>query len=73
MNEAFDARNPDDYHWARSWVGPTDLENNCPCPKEACGMVNYRTASPECPQHALRAAKTQRSGHPAARCPELRT
>jgi hypothetical protein len=55
-------------HLGRSWVGK-ELEADCPCGKAACGLVDSEQIDPECPQHALDAAKTMRQAHDASACP----
>jgi hypothetical protein len=63
-------------HWGRAWTGHT-VEDNCPCPKAACGLVDglYPGADfPECAQHNPRdplAARTMRQAHRADKCPAL--
>ncbi|WP_422758948.1 hypothetical protein [Paenarthrobacter sp. C1] len=59
-------------HIGRSWPGHgTPMEDNCPCPKTACGLVDADNVHPECDQHPFGRAKTLRSMHPADECPEL--
>lgn len=55
-------------HIGRSWTG-THIEDECPCPKTACGLVSTRGADESCSHHPFRAAKTIRQAHPANRCP----
>lgn len=55
-------------HVGRSWTG-TRIEDECPCPKEACGLVDTARAVPECTQHPVSAMKSIRQGHFADRCP----
>lgn len=59
-----------DHHIGRSFEGHT-MEDACPCPQAACGLVTMKTALPDCPQHAFGAAKTMRQGHPDRDCPAL--
>lgn len=57
-------------HIGRSFDGPGLLEEACPCPKQPCGLVAKGDAERvDCPEHALRAAKTIRSWHAAENCP----
>lgn len=56
------------FHIGRSWLGHP-LEDDCPCGKAACGLVDAHLIDPACPQHALTAAKTMRQMHPAGDCP----
>lgn len=60
-----------DWHFGRAFKG-TQLEDHCPCEKEACGLVT-RTAAEgaDCPEHGMAAGKTIRQSHRADRCPEL--
>lgn len=56
-------------HVGRSWGGTT-IEDECPCPKAACGLVISAEASPDCPQHGGdRNEKTMRQTHWAKDCP----
>ena len=57
-------------HIGRAWTGHA-LEDDCPCPKAACGLVLGATVDATCPQHALTAGKTIRQAHVAERCPAL--
>lgn len=50
-----------DIHWGRRWSGPDD---ECPCPRAACGLV---VGFGGCPNHMP--DKTTRQGHPASKCP----
>jgi hypothetical protein len=52
------------FHIGRTWSGHP-IEDDCPCPKAPCGLVETR--APECDQHTF--TKTMRQGHPAADCP----
>lgn len=56
------------FHIGRSWLGHP-LEDDCPCGKAACGLVDSDLIDPDCPQHALTAAKTMRQMHTPADCP----
>lgn len=55
-------------HVGRSWAD-THLEDECPCPKEPCGLVDLAKASPECDQHPAERSKTLRQIHEARLCP----
>lgn len=57
-----------DSHVGRSFSGHP-LEDECPCPKEPCGLVAMTRASADCTEHALTAGKTIRQSHPSERCP----
>jgi hypothetical protein len=57
------------YHIGRSWTGHP-LEDECPCPQEACGLVDERKAVPECIQHPPERCQTMRQGHIADVCDE---
>lgn len=56
------------YHVGRSWTGH-DIEDNCPCPKAACGLVDVTDVVDECAHHPVLRAKSMRQGHPAETCP----
>lgn len=47
------------------------MEDNCPCPKTACGLVDGDNVHPDCDQHPFLRTKTMRQMHPADQCPEL--
>lgn len=55
-------------HCGRSFTGHP-LEDNCPCAKAPCGLVDSEGIDPNCPQHAIAAAQTIRQSHPADSCP----
>lgn len=55
-------------HVGRSWEGHP-LEDECPCPKEPCGLVRVSRADPTCEQHPIARARTIRQAHPPERCP----
>ncbi|WP_042426764.1 hypothetical protein [Streptacidiphilus anmyonensis] len=55
-------------HIGRAW-GDTEIEDACPCPQEACGLIDPVRAVPECDQHGPGTAKTMRQGHGADECP----
>jgi hypothetical protein len=62
-------------HVGRHWPGEYRdkfkglLEDECPCPKEPCGLVDSGKADPDCPQHGPGTEKTMRSMHSAEDCP----
>jgi hypothetical protein len=56
------------YHVGRSWTGH-DIEDNCPCPKAPCGLVDVQNVADECEHHPVLRAKSMRQGHPAEDCP----
>ena len=56
-----------DMHIGRSWKGH-EIEDDCPCPKEPCGLVSLAKVDPDCPQHSIAAGKTMRQSHPASSC-----
>lgn len=61
-----------DMHMGRSFSG-TRLEDACPCPKAACGLViTTGLMTSDCPEHAFAATKTMRQGHRAEQCPGVR-
>ncbi len=60
--------NPWHYHMGRSWTGHP-LEDECPCGKAPCGLVDSEQISPECNQHPAAMVKTMRQIHPADECP----
>lgn len=55
-------------HVGRSWSGHW-MEDECPCPQEACGLVQMKNADPRCMQHAGTGAKTMRQIHSPEKCP----
>jgi hypothetical protein len=57
-------------HMGRAFTGHA-IEDTCPCPKTACGLITMDTADQDCPQHAFTAAKTMRQGHQERDCPAL--
>lgn len=61
---------PGSWHHGRAWTGH-EVEDACPCPQEACGLVS--TPDPDCPEHALVAAKSIRQSHTAENCPAKET
>ncbi|MFR9767083.1 hypothetical protein [Nocardia sp. SC052] len=60
------------YHSGRCWPPGTAIEDECPCPKEACGLVDLQRAVPECEHHPFWRAKSMRQGHRAEDCPGTR-
>lgn len=56
------------WHMGRAWEGH-EMEDACPCPQEACGLVTTETRDANCPQHSFGASKTMRQGHAAQNCP----
>jgi hypothetical protein len=61
-----------DMHIGRSWTGHP-LENECPCPKEPCGLIQLDRVVDTCSQHHWSRSKTIRQSHPADLCPALCT
>lgn len=57
---------PDHQHVGRAFTGH-DVEDECPCPKEPCQLVNLADAHPDCAQHT--GTKTIRQAHLASQCP----
>ena len=61
------------YHSGRCWPPSTAIEDECPCPQEACGLVDPQRAHPDCEQHYFLdnplKARSMRQGHPADQCP----
>jgi len=55
------------FHYGRAWSG-TAIEDDCPCGKAPCGLVDSSRVHPTCPQHAIGAAKTIRQMHYADQC-----
>jgi len=60
------------WHTGRSWTGH-EIEDDCPCPKEPCGLVDTGRAVAECLQHPVGRAKSMRQGHRAGACPAAPT
>lgn len=59
-------------HIGRSWPGmQPDLEDECPCPQEPCGLIAVEKIDPNCPQHG-RGEKTIRASHLPEHCPGKR-
>jgi len=59
------------WHMGRQWHGH-DIEDECPCPKAPCGLVDTTQRLPTCEQHNPAdpiAARTMRQNHPADACP----
>ncbi|MFD6030495.1 hypothetical protein ACFWE5_07250 [Cellulosimicrobium funkei] len=57
-------------HLGRSWTGH-QLEDACPCPQAACGLVSTDAIDPTCDQHALDKARTMRQVHDGRACTHL--
>lgn len=55
-------------HISRSF-NDTHLEDNCPCKKAPCGLVDNTGVNKDCPEHAVERTKTMRQIHTAADCP----
>jgi hypothetical protein len=58
-------------HVGRSFQGHP-LEDACPCPQEACGLIAMDKADPDCPEHGFHKAKTLRQAHLAEQCPDAK-
>ena len=56
------------WHEGRSFTGH-HMEDACPCPQEACGLIAHNKAHPDCAQHGFGKAKTIRQGHAEQNCP----
>ncbi len=56
----------DGFHRGRSFSGH-ELEDECPCPQEPCGLVNLHKADPGCEQHGQ--PRSMRQGHASDDCP----
>lgn len=56
------------WHVGRSWTGHP-IEDECPCPKEPCGLIDSAKSVDECGQHPSRRAKSIRQSHRAEDCP----
>jgi hypothetical protein len=57
-------------HIGRSWSGHP-LEDNCPCPKAPCGLVDMDQTDPACLEHPAERVKSIRQSHAASACPAL--
>lgn len=57
-------------HLGRAFTGHT-LEDDCPCPQAACGLIIQATIDPDCEQHAWTHAKSMRQSHTAGSCPAV--
>jgi len=55
-------------HVGRAWTG-TRIEDECPCPKAPCGLVDTSQTDPACEHHPVVRGKSIRQGHPADECP----
>ena len=60
-----------EYHVGRSWWPHHSVEDACPCPKAACGLVVLSQAREDCPEHGFHKGKSLREIHPAHLCPAL--
>jgi hypothetical protein len=58
-------------HIGRSWDSH-QLEDECPCTQEPCGLVARNRVANSCTQHPPQACKTIRQGHRAGDCPGRR-
>lgn len=56
------------WHVGRAWSGH-DIEDECPCPQELCGLVDTSRADPDCDQHPPTRARSLRQGHRSDQCP----
>jgi hypothetical protein len=56
------------FHIGRSWEGH-EIEDECPCPQEPCGLIDLGRAVDECDQHNPLKARSTRQGHSLANCP----
>lgn len=61
---------PSHMHVGRNWTGHR-TEDECPCPKAPCGLVDRDETDPECTQHPFGRTKTMRQGHTADLCPGI--
>lgn len=59
------------FHVGRAWTGH-QMEDECPCPQEPCGLVSLGKVVEDCPQHAFGRFKTMRQGHKDIACPSLK-
>jgi hypothetical protein len=59
------------FHIGRSWSGHP-LEDECPCPKAPCGLVDVDRTDPACEHHPPERCKTVRQSHPASECPDVK-
>jgi hypothetical protein len=57
------------YHIGRSWAGQRFIEDECPCPKAPCGLVDESATDPTCPEHPPERCKTMRQRHSPEQCP----
>jgi hypothetical protein len=55
------------WHIGRSFSG-TRLEDDCPCPKAPCGLVDSGDTHPDCEQHPQVRYKTIRQSHRPDEC-----
>jgi len=61
----------DNVHFGRSFYPDHWLEDDCPCPKEDCGLVAFDKVVDECEQHPLGRCKTIRQSHKEEDCPGI--
>lgn len=54
------------WHIGRSFTG-TRIEDDCPCVKAPCGLVDVGGVSEDCLQHQI--TKTIRQSHTSSQCP----
>lgn len=54
-------------HIGRRWVGH-QIEDDCPCGKAPCGLVDDKLIDPDCVEHNPLNAKTIRQVHSEADC-----
>jgi hypothetical protein len=59
------------WHVGRSF-SDTRLEDSCPCPKAACGLVISDRIDGACTEHPWQRGKTMRQGHLPADCPGVK-
>lgn len=56
------------YHIGRSFSG-SFIEDECPCPKTPCGLVDEGNTDPTCTEHPPERCKTMRQRHRPEECP----
>lgn len=57
------------YHIGRSWGAQRFIEDECPCPKTPCGLVDEANTDPACTEHPPERCKTMRQRHRPEECP----
>lgn len=57
------------WHLCRSWTPPDPYAPACGCVLLPCGHVDSMAVPDDCPQHAMAACKSMRSGHRPSLCP----